>query len=204
MNAQLERYTPSLNVGTALASGSWRPDLNIICRLVPEGARVLDLGCGDGLLLTRLMAEKRVLGRGVELSEHGLRQCITKGLSVRQGNLDEGLADYPDGSFDVVILSLTLPYLDQPRWVLHEMGRVGNVAIVSFANMAYWRNRVAVLLGRESIECDLKDGPRARPISLASFRRLCSELGLHVVQEAHTCAVLPDLLSDTGIFVVAR
>ena len=88
-----------------------RPDLQAIADLVEPGSRVLDLGCGDGTLLKYLIKEKQILGRGIELSEAGVRTCVARGLSVVQGDLDEGLADYPDGMFDVVILSQTLPYL---------------------------------------------------------------------------------------------
>ncbi len=113
----------------------------------PGAARVLDLGCGDGTLLEHLVRHYAVVGRGIELSEQGVLACVRRGLSVRQGNLEEGLADYPDGSFDFVILSQTLPYLDDPGFILQEMLRVGGCAIVSFSNWGYWRCRLMLLLG---------------------------------------------------------
>ena len=199
------QYVPhSVTTRTQNGTGIARRDLDIICSLVPEGASVLDLGCGDGGLLVRLMAEKRALARGIEISDLQVRTCIARGLTVRHGNLDEGLADYPDDSFDVVILSNTLPYLDQPRRVLLEMLRVGRSGIASFANMGYYRNRIAASLGRGIRGCELADGPRARPISLQAFRAFCGDLGLRVVRESHSAPLLPDLLADFGIFVVGR
>ena len=122
-----------------------RPDLLAVAGLVPDGATALDLGCGDGALLDYLRREKGARGRGIELSEAGVLACVRRGLSVRQGNLKEGLADYPDGSFDCVILAQTLQYLDDPTWVLGEMLRVGRRAIVSFPNWGYWRCRLELL-----------------------------------------------------------
>ncbi|NJN81685.1 MAG: methyltransferase domain-containing protein [Caldilineaceae bacterium] len=112
-----------------------RADLQIVADLIPEGVKALDLGCSDGALLEYLVTHKRVKGRGIELSEAGVLACVRRGLSVRQGNLEEGLADYPESSFDYVILSQTLPYLDDPAMILNEMLRVGRHAIVSFPKL---------------------------------------------------------------------
>ncbi|HRO90879.1 MAG TPA: methionine biosynthesis protein MetW, partial [Promineifilum sp.] len=95
-----------------------RPDLQAVAALVPANARALDLGCGDGALLEHLKIEKGVQGRGIERGEAGVLACVRRGLSVRQGNLQEGLADYPDKSFDVVILSQTLQFLNDPMMIL--------------------------------------------------------------------------------------
>ncbi|MDX1523622.1 MAG: methionine biosynthesis protein MetW, partial [Anaerolineae bacterium] len=89
-----------------------RADLIVIADLIPPQAKVLDLGCGDGSLLEYLIYQKQIQGRGIELSEAGVLACVRRGLSVRQGDLEEGLADYPDNSFDYIILSQTLPYVD--------------------------------------------------------------------------------------------
>jgi SAM-dependent methyltransferase len=102
-----------------------RPDLLAIADLIAPGVRALDIGCGDGALLEYLRDRKQVKGRGIELTEAGVLACVRRGLSVRQGNVQEGLADYPDQSFDIVILSQTLPFLDDPAMVLGEMLRVG-------------------------------------------------------------------------------
>ena len=156
-----------------------RIDLEIIASLVAAESKALDLGCGDGDLLLKLGREKSVIGRGIELSEVGVRHCVSKGLSVRQGDIDEGLSDYPDASFDYVILSQTLPYVDDPTTLLHEMLRVGRQAIVSFPNLGYWRARLR-LLAKGSLpemvfsSCPWYDSPRARPISIDGFLALCA------------------------------
>jgi methionine biosynthesis protein MetW len=123
-----------------------RPDLLAIAELIPDRSKVLDLGCGDGALLAYLRQSKQIIGRGIEISEEGVLTCVRRGLSVRQGNLQEGLADYPDKSFDIVILSQTLRYLNDPQMIVSEMLRVGHFAIVSFSNWGYWRSRLTLLL----------------------------------------------------------
>ena len=115
-----------------------RIDYQLIRDLVPEGATVLDLGCGDGELLAELIEEKQVRGSGVDISPSAVEACVARGLSVFHGDLDGGLADFDDGSFDVVILSFSLQQLYRPRLVLREMARVGKLALVSFPNFAHW------------------------------------------------------------------
>ncbi|MBP6788568.1 MAG: methionine biosynthesis protein MetW, partial [Candidatus Promineofilum sp.] len=159
-----------------------RPDLLAVAGLVPDGVTALDLGCGDGALLDYLRREKGARGRGIELSEAGVLACVRRGLSVRQGNLEEGMADYPDGSFDCVILAQTLQYLDDPTWVLGEMLRVGRRAIVSFPNWGYWRCRVELLArGRIPAAPDLPqpwyDTPRRQALTAADFAAFCHGLG---------------------------
>jgi len=118
-----------------------RVDLLLISQMVDRGARVLDVGCGDGELL-RLLAETRdVDARGIELSQRGVNDCVAKGLFVVQGDADTDLVDYPDDAFDYVILSQTLQATRQPRRVLEQMLRIGRRAIVSFPNFGHWRIR---------------------------------------------------------------
>lgn len=118
-----------------------RIDLLLVAGMVEDGARVLDVGCGDGELL-RLLAETRnVDARGVEISQKGVNDCVAKGLSVIQGDADVDLADYPDDGFDYVILSQTLQATRNPRKVLEQMMRIGKRAIVSFPNFGHWRIR---------------------------------------------------------------
>ncbi len=167
-----------------------RPDLQAIADLVEPGSRVLDLGCGDGALLKYLIKEKQVIGRGIELSEAGVRACVARGLSVVQGDLDEGLADYPDGMFDVVILSQTLPYLDDPALILREMLRVGRRAIVSFANWGHWRCRLRFLFtGRMPEAPSLPEpwyaSPRARPTTVRDFGDFCAHNGIAITHEVY-------------------
>ncbi len=191
-----------------------RPDLRVVAELIPTGARVLDLGCGDGALLDYLVHQRQVRGRGIELSEQGVLACVRRGLSVRQGNLEEGLADYPDNSFDYVVLSQTLPYLDDPAMILREMRRVGQQAIVSFPNWGYWRCRLELLLtGRVPQAPDLPESwyasPRWQALTVADFLRLCQALGVGVAQDVYLAggrrapvAWLKNLLATTAVYVL--
>ena len=158
---------------------SLRSDLEAIANFIEVGEKVLDLGCGDGSLLRHLIDTRQITGRGIELTEPGVLACVRKGLSVRQGNLDEGLGDYPDQSFDTVVLSQTLPYLDDPSFIVCEMLRVGRRAIVSFANWGHWRCRLDLLLtGRVPLAPGLPHpwhvSPRARPLTVRDFIEFCA------------------------------
>lgn len=190
-------------------SATDRADLSAIIHLVPPGAKVLDLGCGDGDLLTRLIRQKNVVARGVELNEAAVRACITRGLSVRQGNIEEGLADYPDGAFDVVILSQTLAWLGHPAVVLREMLRVGRAALVSFDNAGYWRTRLRMLRG-DGFGAALADGePPFRAVTLPEFERFAHGLGAVVrhaafVADHRPVHSLPRLLAQTAIYLLGR
>lgn len=191
-----------------------RPDLLAIAGLVPDGATTLDLGCGDGALLDYLKREKGVRGRGIELSEAGVLACVRRGLSVRQGNLQEGLADYPDSSFEGVILAQTLQYLDDPVMVLSEMLRVGRRAIVSFPNWGYWRCRLELLVkGRIPQAPDLPqawhEAPRWQALTAADFLALCRRERIAVRQAiflagAHAVRVRPNLRARTAVFSLER
>jgi methionine biosynthesis protein MetW len=118
-----------------------RIDLLLVASMVEHGARVLDVGCGDGELLRLLADTRNVDARGVEISQKGVNHCVAKGLSVVQGDADVDLADYPDDGFDYVILSQTLQATRNPRKVLEQMMRIGKRAIVSFPNFGHWRIR---------------------------------------------------------------
>ena len=155
-----------------------RPDLQVIADLIPAGTKVLDLGCGNGELLEYLIQHKKVRGRGIELSEAGVLTCVRRGLSVRQGNLQESLADYPTNSMDYVVLSQTLPFLDNPAMVIKEMLRVGTSAIVSLPNWGHWRCRLELLLtGRIPQAVDLPQAwyavPRWQAFTVTDFALFC-------------------------------
>ena len=167
-----------------------RADLLAIAELIQPGEKVLDLGCGDGMLLRHLIDARQIIGRGIELSEPDMLACVGKGLSVRQGNLDEGLHDYPDKSFDTVILSQTLPYLDNPSFIIGEMLRVGRRALVSFANWGHWRCRLSLLLaGRSPLAPGLPQAwfvsPRARPLTVRDFIDFCARERITVTRSIY-------------------
>ncbi|WP_305097281.1 methionine biosynthesis protein MetW [Croceibacterium aestuarii] len=124
---------------------SLRPDLAKIAENVPEGARVLDVGCGDGELMAVLRESRHVDARGLEIDPGLVERAVARGLSVIQGDADRDLADYPDGAFDVAILSQTLQTAARPDQMLDQLLRVGRQAFVSFPNFAYWRMRLSLL-----------------------------------------------------------
>jgi methionine biosynthesis protein MetW len=187
-----------------------------VADLIPAGSRVLDLGCGDGALLAYLNEQKGMKGRGIELSEKGMLACVRRGLSVRQGNLQEGLADYPDNSFDYVVLSQTLSFLDDPQMILHEMLRVGRYAIVSFPNWGHWRARFYLLItGRMPKAPELPqhwyDVPRWQAFTVTDFVRLCRRLQIHIREERYLTGKrqvyirrFKNLLSTTAVFVLEK
>src|SRR6202790_4415490 len=133
--------------------GGARVDLLVVADMVQPGARVLDVGCGDGELL-RLLETRGVDGRGIELSREGVNDCVAKGLAVIQGDADTDLADYPDDAFDYVVLSQTLQATRHPRIVLEHMLRIGRRAVVSFPNFGHWRIRLLLLFGGRMPQTD--------------------------------------------------
>jgi methionine biosynthesis protein MetW len=193
-----------------------RPDLKAIAELIPAASFVLDLGCADGALLAYLKQYKQVKGRGVELSEGGVLACVRRGLSVRQGDLQEGLADYPDGSFDRVILAQTLPFLDDPAKVLNEMLRVGQRAVVSFPNWGHWRCRLDLLFtGSVPQAADLREPwyqtPRRQPFSVTDFAHFCTRIGITIEREIYLAQGrridvrrMKNLRSTTAVFALSR
>lgn len=195
-----------------LAHTALRPDLQAIAGLIEPRQRVLDLGCGDGALLDYLIKRKQVSGRGIELDEANILACVRRGLSVRQGNLEEGLADYPDHSFDRVILSQTLQFLDDPVMIIREMLRVGRQAIVSFPNWGYWRCRLALLLGGRMPEApDYPEPwfatPRWQALTATDFRRFCVAHNINVRAEVflageRTGTLAPNLMAQTAVFAL--
>jgi len=158
----------------------------IIESLVPEGGTILDLGCGDGTLLERLIRTKRVCAQGVELSEEAVIRCIERGVPVFHGDLDDGLRGFPDASFDMVILEETVQTLRHPTTVLGEMLRVGRRSVVSFPNFAHWRVRMGFgSVGRmpvtETLPHTWHDTPNIHLCSIRDFVDWTMRAGISVL-----------------------
>ena len=168
----------------ARGPGGSRVDLLVVAAMVEPGARVLDVGCGDGELL-RLLETRGVDGRGIELSREGVNECVAKGLAVVQGDADTDLEDYPDDAFDFVILSQTVQATRQPRVVLEHMLRIGRHAIVSFPNFGHWRIRLQLALGGHMPHTDnlpyaWYETPNIHFCSIKDFRQLCRVSGAKI------------------------
>jgi methionine biosynthesis protein MetW len=162
-----------------------RVDLEVVANLIPPLSRVLDVGSGDGSLLELLQETKQVDGRGLELSQRGVNECVARGLSVIQGDADKDLEFYPDKGFDFVVLSQTLQATRNPKLVLDELLRIGNRAIVSFPNFGHWRVRLSLFVkGRMPVTKDLPyswyDTPNIHFCTIRDFVNLCEELGATV------------------------
>ncbi len=162
----------------------YRPDFDLIAAWVEPGHRVLDLGCGDGSLLKRLIEERNVQAWGVDIEDANVLAALRNGINVIQSNLENGLADFADQAFDHVVLSRTLQTVRHTEGILNEMLRVGREAVVSFPNFAYWRNVRALLGGRMPVSEDLPyqwyDTPNARFFTLLDFEALCRQMGLTI------------------------
>lgn len=162
-----------------------RIDLQVIADLIPDDARVLDVGCGDGELLELLRNQKKIDGRGVEISQRGVNECVARGLSVIQGDADTDLVYYPDKAFDYALLSQTLQATRNPRAVLEHLLRIGERAIVSFPNFGHWSVRSSLFFrGQMPVTKDLPyswyDTPNIHFCTIRDFIVLCDELGAKV------------------------
>ncbi|MDO8310310.1 MAG: methionine biosynthesis protein MetW [Sideroxyarcus sp.] len=186
-----------------------RPDFAAIAAWIPQGSSVLDLGCGDGSLLSYLRETREVRGYGVEISDANIAACIANNVNVIQNDMESGLADFESDSFDYVILSQTLQATRHTEALMKEILRVGHEGIVSFPNFGYWKNRLQVLLGNMPISRDMPyqwyDTPNVHLCTLHDFETLCAThqvriLARHVMTGKDDVSLLPNLLGSTAVY----
>jgi methionine biosynthesis protein MetW len=188
-----------------------RSDYALIGQLIEPGTRVLDLGCGEGQLLAWLKENKKVKGRGVEMTTSSVQKAIARGVSVYQGDLEHALEDYPDNAFDYVILSQTLQQTQHPLKVLKGMLRIGKHAIVAFPNFAHWRVRMSHLLTGRSPQTklfphDWYDSPNIHFLTVLDFETLAAKQGWRVERSMflsgnQQITAFPNLMSEVAVFM---
>jgi len=202
------------------ADNGMRFDLQIIASWIESGATVLGLGCGEGELLHYLKRKKQVKETGIEVKEERVAKCIEKGLSVLQGDINEEIEDYPDGSFDYAILSQTLQQVYEPDELIRSMLRVGNKGIVSFPNFCHWKIRLQLMrTGHVPVTRELPyewyDTPNIRVLSLKDFQAFSKRVGFQIIREAaintsasgysgHIIRAMPNLMATAGIFMISN
>lgn len=191
-----------------------RPDLLIIADIITEGSSVLDLGCGNGALLHMLRSEKNIYGCGVEISQPKILECVKKGVPVLHSNLNDGLSEFSDNSFDFVVLSQTVQAVQRPDKLLEDMMRVGRKGLVSFMNIGYLPARLQLFFkGKMPVTKTLPHAwyntPNIHLATICDFRDLCREKDLKIIKEipfgerfnllASSC---PNLFAPTCVFVI--
>ncbi len=197
-----------------------RPDLAAIAEMIPKGARVLDVGCGDGALLEVLSTTKGVDGRGIELSQQNVNACVTGGLPVMQGDADTDLGEYPSGAFDVAILSQTIQATRNPKEVLGHLLRIGRRTVISLPNFGHWRVRASLIVhGRmprtRALTYHWYDTPNIHLCTIADFVALAREMGAKIERalaldekgrsrDMQAEAWGPNLFADGAIFLLKK
>ena len=190
-----------------------RADLQLIADWVAPSSRVLDLGCGDGALLSWLNHQKAVRGYGVDFDVNNVVRCVEAGVNAIQGNLETGLAEFEDQRFDHVVLSQTIQAMHNTEQILVEMLRVGREAIVTFPNFGYWENRWQILQGHmpvsETIPYEWYNTPNIHWCMLGDFEALCAKNGIRVLErvvmnEEKRIHFLPNLRGSLAFYRVAR
>jgi methionine biosynthesis protein MetW len=197
-----------------MESENIHPDHQIIYSIIEPDSRVLDLGCGEGELLYPLVRDKHIRAQGVELSDKAIQECVRKGLSVFHDDIESGLREYPDNSFDYVILNQSMQEVKKVDCVIQEALRIGTKVIVGFPNFAYIKSRFTLFLrGKSPITESLPylwyDTPNVRFLSIKDFKNFCAEKKIRIV-EAHYLGkrdivrLLPNLFALNAIFVLTN
>jgi len=197
-----------------------RADLAVIADLVPQGARVLDIGCGDGELLEWLKTHKAVDGRGIEINQSLVAQAIARGISVVQGDVETDLDDYQEAAYDYVILSQTLQTMRDPKRTLEQLARIGKKMVISVPNFGYWKNRLYLTcLGKMPVTRTLSyswyDTPNIHFCTITDFVVLCESLGITIESRSFVDAqgqrarfyghgFWANLFGEQGVFLLSR
>ena len=190
-----------------------RADFAAIANWVKSGARVLDLGCGDGTLLNFLAERRDTIGYGVEIDDEGILACVRNSVNVIQGDLERGLSGFADGSFDYVILSQTLQAVRSSDRIVREMLRVGRQGIVTFPNFGYWRNRLQVMGGNMPQSDNLPyawfDTPNIHLCTITDFESFCSSHGVRILERivmtgGKAVTLAPNLLGSLAVYRFER
>ena len=197
-----------------------RFDLQVIASWIEPGSRVIDLGCGKGELLKYLINHKNVTGNGIEHNESRVALCIENGLSVLQGDINEEVLDYPDNTFDYVILSQTLQQVYEPDTMIRSMLRIGRKGIVSFPNFSHWRCRLQLLSSgfapvTRQLPYEWYNTPNIRVITIKDFRKFIYEVGFNVLKEVaintqsedrygKAITIFPNLRATYGIYLIGN
>ena len=187
--------------------------MQLIAQQVPQGSRVLDLGCGDGALLDLIQRERGCSGYGIEIDDANVLACVQHGVNVIQLNLDEGLSMFDDASFDVVLQIDTLQHLHNAETMLRETARVGKTGIVAFPNFAHWPNRLSILRGRMPVTRRLPyewyDTPNIRVGTYRDFEALAHKNELRILdafglQDGREVRLWPNARAGTAVFKFQR
>ncbi len=190
-------------------TASRRPDFAAIAGWIRVNSNVLDLGCGDGTLLRYLKDTRGISGYGVEIDDAGVLACVKNGVNVIQSDLERGLSGFENGSFDYVVLSQTLQAMKNSEIIIREMLRVGREGIVTFPNFGYWKNRLAVLVGRmpvsENLPFEWFNSPNVRHCTVEDFERFCHEHSIRILERkvlTHGKPVnaMPNLLGALAVY----
>ncbi|MDP3281765.1 MAG: methionine biosynthesis protein MetW [Nitrosomonas sp.] len=198
---------------TAPSTIALRPDFAAIAEWIKPGAKILDLGCGDGSLLRYLRDTRNVFGYGVEIDDDNLLSCFCNGINVIQNDLETGLSSFESDSFDYVILSQTLQATRHTEGIIQEMLRVGKEGIVSFPNFGYWKNRMQVISGHMPVSKNLPyhwyDTPNIHLCTLGDFEALCHQCDARILERrvmngGHPVNFLPNLMGMLAFYRFER